>query len=49
MKDYLEHCERNFFPQNATQSVVCVDALHQSQQLFSHVRTLFYLPGLNQY
>ena len=28
---------------------VCVDALCQSQQLFSHSRTVFYLPGLDQY
>ena len=28
---------------------VCVDALHPSQQFFSHVGTISYLPGLNQY
>ena len=30
-------------------SLVCFDALHPSQQTFSHVRTISCLPGLNQY
>ena len=29
--------------------LVCVDALHPSQQLFSHVGMISCLPGLNQY
>ena len=28
---------------------VCFDALHPSQQFFSHARTISCLPGLNQY
>ena len=34
---------------NADCLFVCVDALHPSQQFFSHVRTISCLPGLNQY
>ena len=30
-------------------TTVCVDVLRLSQQLFSHVGTIFCLPGLNQY
>ena len=30
-------------------SFVCFDALHPSQQFFSHVRMISCLPGLNQY
>ena len=28
---------------------VCFDALHPRKQFFSHVKTISYLPGLNQY
>ena len=28
---------------------VCVDSLHPGQKIFSHVRTISCVPGLNQY